>query len=98
MPALERAARALAGRVSFVGLDTQDERGAGLAFARRMGVTYPLATDNAQVYASYGVSGLPTTFFVSAGGTLVGRQLGGITQAGLDRFVRQVFGVTVGHP
>ena len=98
MPALERAARALAGRVSFVGLDTQDERGAGLAFARRMGVTYPLATDNAQVYASYGVSGLPTTFFVSAGGTLVGRQVGGMTQAGLDRFVRQVFGVTVGHP
>ena len=96
MPALEREARLLAGRVGFVGLDTQDEGGAGLAFARRMGVTYPLATDNAQVYAAYGVNGLPTTFFVSADGTLAGRQVGGMTQASLAALVREVFGITVG--
>ena len=95
MPALEHAARALAGRVSFVGLDTQDSRGAGLAFAHRMAVTYPLATDNAQVYASYGVNGLPTTFFVAANGTLMGRQIGGMTPAGLDTIVHQMFGVTL---
>ena len=95
MPALERAARLLSGRVSFVGLDTQDARSAGLAFARRMGVSYPLATDNAQVYASYGVAGLPTTFFVSADGTIVGRQVGGMTQAGLSAIVHEVFGITV---
>ena len=94
MPALERAARALAGRVSFVGLNTQDERTAGLAFARLVGVTYPLATDNAQVYGSYGVNGLPTTVFVSADGTLVGRQVGGMTEGGLDTVMREVFGVT----
>ncbi len=97
MPALERSARMLAGRVSLVGLDTQDQASAGLAFARRMGVTYPLATDNAQVYAAYGVAGLPTTVFVSPGGTIVGRQVGGMTQAGLATIVRQVFGVTASH-
>ena len=95
MPALERAARQLSGRVSFVGLDTQDQPGAAVAFARRMGVTYPLATDNVQVYASYGINGLPTTFFVAADGTIVGRQIGGMTQSGLDALVREVFGVTV---
>ena len=95
MPALERAARLLAGRVSFAGLDTQDERSAGLAFARRMKVTYPLATDNAQVYASYGVAGLPTTLFISADGTIVGKQVGGMTTAGLAAIVHQVFGVTL---
>ena len=95
MPALEHAARALTGQVGFVGLDTQDSRGAGLAFARRMTVTYPLATDNAQVYATYGVNGLPTTLFGAANGTLVGRQIGGMTPAGLDAILREVFGVTV---
>jgi thiol-disulfide isomerase/thioredoxin len=95
MPALERAARQLTGRVSFAGLDTQDQPGAGLAFARRAGVTYPLATDNAQVYGSYGVSGLPTTFFVNADGTIVGRQVGAMTESGIYTLVREVFGVTV---
>jgi len=96
MPALEKAARQLSGHVGFAGLDTQDDPGAGLAFARRMGVTYPLATDNAQVYGSYGVSGLPTTFFVSADGTIVGRQVGGMTEAGLMALVHGVFSVTAG--
>lgn len=95
MPALEQAARALAGKVDFAGLDTQDERSAGLAFARRMAVSYPLATDNAQVYGAYGVSGLPTTIFVSADGTIVGRQVGAMTEAGLKGLVREVFGIAV---
>ncbi len=98
MPALEHVARLLAGRVDFAGLDTQDERSAGLAFARRMRVTYPLATDNAQVYASYGVQGLPTTFFVSANGAIVGRQVGGMTEPGLKAIVREVFGIAVSQP
>jgi cytochrome c biogenesis protein CcmG, thiol:disulfide interchange protein DsbE len=95
MPVLERAARQLRGRVSFAGLDTQDEQGAALAFARQTGVTYPLAIDNAQVYASYGVAGLPVTFFVTADGAVVGRQIGGMTQSGLDTLVREVFGIAV---
>jgi hypothetical protein len=58
-------------------------------------VTYPLATDNAQVYGSYGISGLPTTFFVNAAGVIVGRQVGGMTQSGIYAIVREVFGVAV---
>lgn len=95
MPALEHAARQLTGRVNFAGLDTQDQPGAGLAFARRAGVTYPLATDNAQVYGSYGVSGLPTTFFVNADGAIVGRQVGAMTESGIYSLVQELFGVTV---
>ena len=95
MPALERVSRLLAGRVGFAGLDTNDERGAGLAFARRTGVSYPLATGNAQVYGSYGINGLPTTFFISADGVIAGRQVGGMTQAGLETLIHQVVGITV---
>ena len=58
-------------------------------------MTYPLATDNAQVYGSYGVSGLPTTFFVNADGAIVGRQVGAMTESGIYTLVREVFGVTV---
>ncbi len=95
MPALEHVARLLNGRVDFVGLDTQDERSAGLAFARGAKVSYALATDNAEVWSSYGVYGLPTTVFISASGELLGRQVGGLTEARLEALVRQVFEVSV---
>jgi cytochrome c biogenesis protein CcmG/thiol:disulfide interchange protein DsbE len=93
MPALEHEARKLAGRITIVGLDTQDEASAGLAFARSRGVSYPLALDNAQVWSAYGVYGLPTTFFVSANGRIVGKQTGGMTQSRLETLIHQVFGI-----
>ncbi len=94
MPALEQVFRLLAGRVAFVGLDTQDQRAAGLAFARSRGVTYPLATANAQVWSAYGVTALPTTFFVSAQGTILGEDFGGMTRSSLLGLIRRLYGVT----
>lgn len=92
MPALERAASELSGKVGFVGLDTQDAASAGLAFARTRRVTYPLASDNAQVWSAYGVYGLPTTFFVSADGRILGKQTGGMTYLRLETLIHQAFG------
>jgi cytochrome c biogenesis protein CcmG, thiol:disulfide interchange protein DsbE len=94
MPALEQVSRLLAGRVAFAGLDTQDQRAAGLAFARSRGVTYPLATANARVWAAYGVTALPTTFFISARGTLLGEDFGGMTRTSLLALIRQLYGIT----
>jgi len=96
MPALEHVSQLLRGRVAIVGLDTQDERSAGLAFAKEEHVTYPLATDNAQVWSGYGVFGLPTTFFISATGAVMGKQVGGMTESGLESLVLKVFGVSTG--
>ena len=93
MPALQRAAKQFAGKLAFVGLDTQDEASAGLAFARSRGVTYPLASDNAQVWSAYGVYGLPTTFFISAEGRIMGKQTGGLTMSRLETLIHQVFGI-----
>jgi hypothetical protein len=93
MPALQRAASQFTGRIAFVGLDTQDEASAGLAFARSRDVTYPLASDNAQVWSAYGVYGLPTTFFISANGEIVGKQVGGMTLLRLEALIHQVFGL-----
>ena len=45
MPGLEQSYRDLGPRVHFVGVDVLDNRAAAAAFARRVGVTYPLASD-----------------------------------------------------
>lgn len=91
MPALASVAHQLAGRVDFVGLDTQDERSAGLAFAKSTNVHYPLAFDTAAVWSSYGVYGLPTTFFISPSGRILGKQVGGLTKPRLLTLIKQVF-------
>ena len=94
MPALAQVARQLKGKVDFVGLDTQDQRSAGLAFAKSTHVHYPLAFDTAQVWSSYGVYGLPTTFFVSPKGQILGKQVGGLTKSRLLALIRQVFKIS----
>lgn len=95
MPALAQVARQLKGKVDFVGLDTQDQRSAGLVFAKSTRVRYPLAFATAQVWSSYGVYGLPTTFFISASGQILGKQIGGLTKSRLLALIHQVFKVSV---
>ncbi len=92
MPALADVARQLQGKVDFVGLDTEDERNSGLSFSRATGVRFSLAIDTAQVASSYGVYGLPTTVFISAGGKVLGKEVGGLTKARLFDAIRQIFG------
>lgn len=95
MPALAAAARRLAGRVDFVGVDTNDQRGAALAFAAKTGVGYPLAFDRyASAANNYAVYGLPTTFFLSPQGNVLGLQTGGMTAARLAQLVKQTFGIS----
>jgi len=95
MPALAAAARQLRGVVAFVGIDTSDERGAAINFAAQARVGYPLVFDpQASTANNYSVDGLPTTFFISARGKLLGRQVGGMTAQRLNQLVKQIFGPT----
>ncbi len=94
MPALAAPARRLQGSVAVVGIDTNDQRCADLSFASQTGVKYPLAFDpHASAANNYGVYGLPTTFFISAQGKLLGRQVGGMTAQRLDQLIEQTFHV-----
>jgi len=69
MPDLERISHEYAGRVRFLGVDTQESQAAGQPLARDTGVTYPLASDpTAKVFNWVGSLGLPTTVVVSADG------------------------------
>jgi cytochrome c biogenesis protein CcmG/thiol:disulfide interchange protein DsbE len=93
-PAIAKVAAAARGRVRFLGIDTADSRSAGEAFARRYHMTYPLAFDAPGLTAaSYGVPGLPVTFFLSpTGKQIVGVNIGALTGPGLTSILHRLYG------
>lgn len=78
-PRLQAASRRWAAQgVVVVGIDSQDFRGDARRFVRRYGVTYPNVHDGAgKTRDSYGVTGLPETFFIDRRGKLVGDHVQG---------------------
>jgi cytochrome c biogenesis protein CcmG/thiol:disulfide interchange protein DsbE len=93
MAALASAARREAGRVAFVGIDTNDQRSSAVSFADEAGVTYPIAFDaTATVARQERLYGLPVTLFVSATSKVVGRQLGPLTSSRLEQLIGKAFG------
>ncbi len=95
MPLLESAFRSEAGRVAFLGIDTNDSRGAALRFLARVHVTYPslvLHERASPVVTGYGLIGLPITFFISARGTVMGRHIGQMNAATLKAALDLAFG------
>lgn len=92
MPALQAVARRYAGRIDFVGIDTNDQLASATSFLARTGVRYQIAFDpSASTAAAYGVFGMPTTFFVAPNGTLLGREVGGLTAAKLLALIRKLY-------
>ena len=91
MPLLAAADRRLGGAVSFVGVNYQDTTEEALALVDDTGVTYPSGVDSdGEVGRSYGLYGMPTTVFIAADGRIVGRYLGEMSTATLDRFLVQL--------
>jgi cytochrome c biogenesis protein CcmG/thiol:disulfide interchange protein DsbE len=77
-PVFEAAYRKWAQRgVVFVGIDSQDFTGDAKRFARRYGISYPIAHDApGKVVSDYGVSGFPETYFVDRRGRVVASVIG----------------------
>ena len=102
MPLLEAAYRRVRGRVAFVGVDTNDTRGAALSFLRQTGVTYPSAYDpHGTTATAYGLFGLPTTVFVAPDGKIFERHVGALSSdaltAGVTRLMRTTSKPTAHH-
>jgi thiol-disulfide isomerase/thioredoxin len=95
-PTLAKQARAVSGKVTFVGIDTADRRAAAIAFIRRYRVPYQVAFDpHALAAGRYGVVALPVTVFLSPSAkTIVGENIGALTQAKLRTILRELYGVT----
>jgi len=77
MPVLQALSQQLRGRVDFLGVDYLDQAGAARRLAAETGVTYRLAADpHGRAGTELGITGLPTTLFIDAGGAQVGRRVG----------------------
>jgi hypothetical protein len=93
---MQELADATAGRLHVVGIDTFDDRAAGLSFAAGKGVTMPTFFDpDKKLLTALGRANLPITVFVGADGRrhlYDGKALDKPTLGGL---VRTHTGVTV---
>lgn len=91
MPLIRDAAARYAGRVRFLGLNTQDVREDALSFAREFRITFPSARDPVGAVARrLRVLGLPTTFFYRANGELAFVQNGEIRADGLESKIQEL--------
>jgi cytochrome c biogenesis protein CcmG/thiol:disulfide interchange protein DsbE len=84
-PLIARFYRSHRRSVIIIGVDVNDSNSAGLAFARKMGVAYPVASDPAPMTMAlnYGVAALPQTFFLNAQHRVVKRLIQAVTLADL---------------
>jgi cytochrome oxidase Cu insertion factor (SCO1/SenC/PrrC family) len=98
MPALERAYKDLGAHVNFVGIDVADHAGSAAGFARRLGVTYPLASDTSGgTAATYQIPALPFTAIVSPGGNLETLHPGALTTEQLEYVIENLDPALHGH-
>jgi thiol-disulfide isomerase/thioredoxin len=88
-PLLARFYLSMHGRVTVVGIDSNDETAAALRFVKKTAVRYPVGFDPfpAKTTISYGVLALPQTFFLNARHQIVMHVLGALTTKDLTRGV-----------
>ena len=83
--------------VVFIGVLYQDSRDSGLKYVRDNGVVWPtVSDDDGRVAFSYGVFGIPETFFVGSDGVIAGRHIGPIDEATLIRGIECLRRTTAG--
>ena len=98
LPILASASRQLTGKVTFIGVDSQDA-GDGLGMAKSAGISaWPLARDTgasqSDYHAALGIQGMPVTAFYNAQGMLVATDAYALTAAELRTKLADYFGIT----
>jgi cytochrome c biogenesis protein CcmG, thiol:disulfide interchange protein DsbE len=74
-------------QVAFVGADNQDTSAAFQAFEQRHPHPYPAGPIVSGTYQSYGVAGLPATFFIDAQGVVVASFTGPLDAGTLNHYL-----------
>jgi len=74
-------------QVAFVGADNQDTSSAFTAFEQRHPHAYPAGPIVSGTYQSYGVAGLPATFFIDAQGVVVASFTGPLDTRTLNHYL-----------
>ena len=73
--------------VAFVGADNQDTAGGFVSFEATHGHPYPAGPIVEGTYQSYGVAGLPATFFLDGQGRVVASFAGPLDSTTLDHYL-----------
>jgi len=85
-------------KVRVIGIAIQDTPDKALAFAKHFGKTYFLGLDNDQgdISLSYGLYGVPETFFIDANGQIAYKQIGPVSEQGIAEQVAKLTGSVKG--
>jgi cytochrome c biogenesis protein CcmG, thiol:disulfide interchange protein DsbE len=87
---LEAASREWAGKATIVGVDVREPTGDARGFVRKYGLSYPLVHDNRdKMWPTWGLTGLPETFFVDPRGRVVAHVLGQVSATDLRRGIEK---------
>ncbi|MCS6935975.1 MAG: TlpA family protein disulfide reductase [Candidatus Bipolaricaulota bacterium] len=82
MPDLQAFAHEHGDKIAVVGVNWNDTRDEVERFLNEYGVSYlNLLDTNGKVFVRYGLTGLPTTFFIDEEGIIRGKWLGSLTKA-----------------
>ena len=94
MAAFQAASSRLGDRVSFVGVDHQDDRKGGQQLLADTGVRYPTGYDpDGTIAARYGLFGMPTTVFIGTDGKVLDKHTGELSQSDLEDAIARLFGI-----
>ena len=94
-PLLVSAARSLAEEVHFLGVVYQDEEERVRDWLRQQGSAYPSLLDpDGKTAIAYGVYGVPETYFIDPGGTIVAKHVGALDGGTLMARLREARGGT----
>jgi thiol-disulfide isomerase/thioredoxin len=86
MPEFEKAHQAYGDEVAFLGLNLQDNPDSARQVIDTTCITDPVGTDsNGQLFQALGGTGMPTTLFVAADGTITEHFTGQLTAAGIQK-------------
>ena len=77
--------------LEVLAINAGQDKPAVVAFMKKIGVSYPaLLDEQSKIARSYGVVGLPTTFFVDARGIVRGKIVGEADEATFERQVAEL--------
>ncbi len=87
-PLLQQAYEEYGDRISFLGIDIRDARSDAEEFVAIHGLTYPSIRDETmEIYADFGLTGQPETFFIDSDGILVRHVPGPVTEDSLAQML-----------
>ena len=91
-PVLAAAARRMAGKVQFVGVDIQDTDSAARAYEADIKSPYPVGPAIHGSYRDFGVTAPPETFFVDRHGIVQSRIIGPVDSHRMDIYMVEILG------